>query len=135
MKLTTGLKRRNNGITDEEIMKEIIDKKGMEKEGTRIIYTDGSKSEERTAEGAAIVKEEKEESFYFSMDKRCSVYTTEIAAIVKARVSRRESLAISTRFPRKFGPVPSKWRYNIRRVCTMYKNISIIILIIYETLK
>lgn len=46
--------------------------------------TQMDKKSDNISTGAATVKEEEEEGFYFNMNKRCSVFTAETAAVVKA---------------------------------------------------
>lgn len=55
----------------------------MDVKNIKIIYMDGSKMEKGQVIGAAIVEEQEKEGLYFSMDKRCTIFTAETAAIAK----------------------------------------------------
>lgn len=76
-------------LTDQEIgynrkNKEITKKFNLKENNARIIYADESRAEEDSTTGAAIVEEEEDEDFYFSVEKKCSIYTVEAVAIAKA---------------------------------------------------
>lgn len=54
----------------------------MEKEKI-IFFTEESKTSKEKAVGALMVQEREKDGYYFSMDKRCTIFTAEACAIAK----------------------------------------------------
>lgn len=69
-----GHKRENGEFNDAEMAREVIQKYGLNENNIRIIYTDGSRTEEGQATGVAIVEEEEDEGFYFAPSDRSRPY-------------------------------------------------------------
>lgn len=67
----------------------IIKNYKLNENNIRISYTNGSRTEEEQATGVAIV--EKEEEFYFSIDRRYSIFTAESIDIAKA-IQKNENI-------------------------------------------
>lgn len=78
-----GEERKKGSINDEEMLEKIREEYDLDKEETTIVFTDGSKTKDGRAVGVAMVQEG-EEGHYISMDKRCTIFTAEACAIVKA---------------------------------------------------
>lgn len=68
----------------------IIKNYKLNENNIRIIYTDGSRTEEEQTIGVAIVEKEEEE-FYFSIDRRYSIFTAESIDIAKA-IQKNENI-------------------------------------------
>lgn len=66
-----------------QITQEIIEKYEMENKPT-IIFTDGSRSEDKISTGSAYYIPEEEMGYMVSLEKSCSNYTAEAVAIVKS---------------------------------------------------
>lgn len=67
----------------------IIKNYKLNENNIRISYTNGSRTEEGQATGVVIV--EKEEEFYFSIDRRYSIFTAESIDIAKA-IQKNENI-------------------------------------------
>lgn len=80
----TGEEREKGSMNDEKMLEKIMEDYDMDKEKTTIMFTDGSKTTEGKAVGAAMIHEGEEEGHYISMDKRCTVFTAEACAIAIA---------------------------------------------------
>lgn len=81
VELSIGEKRRK-GIINDEMLEKIIKRYEMEKEKI-IFFTEGSKTSKGKAVGAPMVQEGEKDGYYFSMDKRCTIFTAEACAIAK----------------------------------------------------
>lgn len=66
------------------MLEKIREKYDLDKEETTIVFTDESKTKDGRVVGVAMVQEGEEEGHYISMDKRCTIFTAEACAIVKA---------------------------------------------------
>ncbi|XP_036138908.1 uncharacterized protein LOC118644438 [Monomorium pharaonis] len=83
IEIEIGKQRKDNKITDKELVEKYECKYELEKD-YEIIYTDGSKQENRISVGIGIVVEERDEAYKVSIDNRCSIYTAEAIGIEMA---------------------------------------------------